>query len=154
LLGGLSNVAHAANPFIRLDNSPNGGTINYTTTNDTVSVYVRYCGSAFFTLIGQRALTTVSGGHDFAWTQTSTTTAQHVEEIKVQTNGGDWFWLDQIELFDEFGTKRWTWGVDNMDGACFSNDPSDPAPLEDPNVCFPAGSVTSKTWSNIQGWCN
>lgn len=134
---GFTSAAHAANPFIRLDNSSNpAGSIGNTGTNNTISVSVRFCGSQFFTSIGSRALPGVSGQHDFAWTPTATTTHNHVTEIRVGINGNDWFWLDQIELFNSSGSEIWESGIDNLVGYCFSTDPTDGSDA----ACFPNDS--------------
>ena len=151
-LGGFTNDARAFQGpnYLCLDNSPNGGSISGTSTTSLIKVEVKFCGSGNWIQIETpRALTTVSGCHKFSWPQSAVQDTANVDEVRVTTSGSDWFWLDQIELFDAFG-RRWVSGADNTQGWCFSTNPSGGNNVN----CEPDGSFVSKTWNVPSLNCN
>jgi hypothetical protein len=111
--------------WVRLDNSPNGGSVSGgTTTVNRITVDVQFCGSSNFIRKGERVLSSVSGQHDFVWSASPNQQGGHsVRRIQIAISaedGNDWFWLDQIELFHD-GERVWSAGIDNTQGWCFSD---------------------------------
>jgi hypothetical protein len=150
---GFSSVAEAQQDkgFVRLDNFPNNGSISGTDTDDNVYVVLRWfvCGQDFyeFTITGEAPIQ--SGQHDFHFPFFVKYSAAEIDLISVVMPGEDWFWLDQIELFNASAQKIWSSGIDNTQGWCFSSQPSD----GNNTVCEPDGSRPSNTW-NISSQCS
>lgn len=68
-----------------------------------------------------------------------------VDGIRISTDSGDGFWLDQFHLWEYNGpwdyTVRRTWGIDNNTGWCFSTDSEDPS-----QYCY-NGWASTRTWT-------
>lgn len=134
---GFATSAEAQSATIRIDNyaNPAGSILNTSTTN-TITVKARFCGQASYVTIGSRVLNTISGQHDFTWTPTAGRAAKDVTDVRVQINGDDWFWVDQVEVLSG-STVVLTRGVDNTQGWCISTDPTD----GDSSICYNDHSV-------------
>jgi hypothetical protein len=131
---GGTSIAKATSPYaaIRLDNYPNGGSISNTGTKNTITVWYFSCLYNNWVQAGARSITSVSGTNDFT---INTGDLYDLSKIEIATNGGDWFWLDQLELIDG-STSIWSWGIDNTVGACISTEPTD----GNDSICWPTGS--------------
>ena len=137
---GLTNSAKA-DFVIRLDNSPNPtGYPTFTSTTNTIKVYVTTDGNASWQLVDSQVLDTVSGTHDFCWVGTEQDF--NITGVKITTNGDNWFWLDQFEIWSSNDSdchadiEDHEEGVDNQNGYCFSTDSAD----GDSAYCTKAGS--------------
>ncbi len=138
--------------WVRLDNYPNGGTINNTGTNNTITVRVTFCDASTKVMSG--SVPRVSGKNDFVWPEIEWyRTASEVTSISVSISGRDWFWIDQIELFGHgvggYGSRIWHAGADNMQGWCLSNDPTD----GNATVCEPDESRSYFSWTVPDAIC-
>lgn len=145
---GVASTAEAAVwiGWVRLDNSPNGGSIASTSTTNDIEIRVRFCGD--WETIYEGPVSSVSSSHDFLWIDGPGMYVSDVDAIEVSTNGDDWFWLDQIELFEgisdgSLGYEIWDAGVDNMAGYCLSTDPTD----GNDSTCNPNGSRSRFVWT-------
>lgn len=127
---GNSASAQAVSYYIRLDNQANGATLSWAGTDDTVSVYVTYTGDGTGTqrFVGSRVLDSIAPNHDF-YPASGSTADFHwstIDSIIVKINGGNMFWLDEIELFPTSGGGYvWKSGGDNTEGRCFSTQAND-----------------------------
>jgi hypothetical protein len=123
--GGASNEAHASFT-VRLDNSSNPTGVSWAATANNVGVCVVLDNDPFglcWPLDDTRPLSSISGSHDFEYTFSET--VSNIVSITVTIDGGDSFWIDQIELFNASHVEVWSDGADNEGGWCLSTQPSD-----------------------------
>lgn len=148
LLTTAATPVEAQHSTIRLDNSPNGGSVTGgTTTVNEIVILVQFCGSTTWQMpVPERVLNSVSGKHDFRW-YNSAYRGKNIRRFQISINAqdpDDWFWLDQVELLWNYGGEEriWSAGLDNTQGWCFSD-----AYLRPNNTaCEPDDSLFVKTW--------
>lgn len=120
---------------LRFDNQPNGGSIDGTATSDSIGVIVLYKDGT--TDSGPIDMSTVSETHDIGLN----TPCNTIDRIFLSNWDYNWLWIDQVELITRTGTYSIK-GLDNTDGWCISNDPSDGYD----SVCDPDGSTPTYIW--------